>query len=219
MVLSFTRGPSPPRPSHGGSPHASASVAFTLALVAHPLCPLMHEDQLSSSALDLTMSFWPSLSAVVVPPVVPSAVVPPAAPVLAPVPMPVPPLVNVDPVGDNTLPVPAPVSIICLAEPFKLPPIADEKAYLNLSSILQYYLHCPEFSTQHLDDALVTDSRNAKASAYWEDQIRVAIQDRSLCFLFENKGSMYDGKGFKMLAALNQHCCSDSVANAFTTLM
>ncbi len=30
---------------------------------------------------------------------------------------------------------------------------------------------------------------------------------------------MYDGKGFEMLAALNQHCCPDSVVNAFTTLM
>jgi hypothetical protein len=47
----------------------------------------------------------------------------------------------------------------------------------------------------------------------------VAVQDGSLCFLFENKGLMYDRKGFKMLAALNQHCCPNSVANAFTTLM
>jgi hypothetical protein len=94
-----------------------------------------------------------------------------------------------------------------------------QKAYLNLSSTIQYYLCCPEFSTQRLDNALVTDLRNAKASAYWEGQISVAIQDVSLCFLFENKGSMYDGKGFKMLAALNQHCRPDSVANAFTTLM
>ncbi len=30
---------------------------------------------------------------------------------------------------------------------------------------------------------------------------------------------MYDGKGFEMLAALNQHCRPDSVANVFTTLM
>ncbi len=37
--------------------------------------------------------------------------------------------------------------------------------------------------------------------------------------LFENKGSMFDGKGFKMLTALNQHCRPDSVANAFTTLV
>ncbi len=30
---------------------------------------------------------------------------------------------------------------------------------------------------------------------------------------------MYDGKGFKMLSALNEHCRPNSVANAFTTLM
>ncbi len=179
----------------------------------------MHEDRLGSSALDLTMSFLPPLSAAVVPPVVPSAVVQPAAPVLLPVPVPAPPAVDVDSVGDSTLPVPALVSIIILAEPFKLPPIADAKAYLNLSNIIQYYLYCPEFSTQRLDNALMTDSRNDKASAYWEGQIRAAVQDGSLCFLFENKGSMYDGKGFKMLAALNQHCRPDSVANAFTTRM
>jgi hypothetical protein len=47
----------------------------------------------------------------------------------------------------------------------------------------------------------------------------VAIQDGSLHFLFENKGLMYDRKGFEMLAALNQHCHPNSVANAFTTLM
>ncbi len=47
----------------------------------------------------------------------------------------------------------------------------------------------------------------------------MAVQDGSLCFLFENKGLMYNGKGFEMLAALNQHCCPDLVANAFTTLL
>jgi hypothetical protein len=96
--------------------------------------------------------------------------------------------------------------MICPAEPFKLPPIADAKAYLNLYSILQYYLHCPESSTLHSDDALVTDSRNAEASAHWEGQIRMAVQDGSLHFLFKNKGSMYNGKGFKMLSVLNQYC-------------
>ncbi len=40
-----------------------------------------------------------------------------------------------------------------------------------------------------------------------------------LKFLFENKGSVYDGKGFEMLAALNRHCRPDTVANAFSTLM
>jgi hypothetical protein len=31
--------------------------------------------------------------------------------------------------------------------------------------------------------------------------------------------TLYYGKGFEMLVALDQHCCSDTVANAFTTLM
>ncbi len=113
-----------------------------LASAANPLRLLTHEDRSGSSASDLTMSFWPSLSAVVVPPVVPSAVVPPATPVLPPVLVPAPPVVDVDSVGDSTLPVPAPVLIIRSAEPFKLPPIADAKAYLNLSSIIKYYFHC-----------------------------------------------------------------------------
>ena len=86
------------------------------------------------------------------------------------------------------------------AEPFKLPPIADVKSFLNLSSIIQYYLRRPEFSTLRSDDELVTDSRNADASAYWEGQLRVALQDGLLCYLFEHKGSLYDGKGFEMLA-------------------
>ncbi len=38
-------------------------------------------------------------------------------------------------------------------------------------------------------------------------------------FLFENEGSLFDGKGFEMLADLNKHCRPDSVANAFTSLM
>jgi hypothetical protein len=113
----------------------------------------------------------------------------------------------------------APVSLICPAKPFKLPPITDYKAYLNLTSIIQYYLHCPEFSTQQLDNALVSDSRNVEASCFWEGQIRVAVQEGLLLFLFENKGSMYDGKGFEMLDALNHHCCPDTNANAFTTLL
>ena len=47
----------------------------------------------------------------------------------------------------------------------------------------------------------------------------MALRDGSLCFLFENKGEMYHGKGFEMLAALNAHCCPDTVHNAFTMLL
>ena len=47
----------------------------------------------------------------------------------------------------------------------------------------------------------------------------MAIKDGSLWFKFKNKGSLYYGKGFEMLTALDQHCCPDTVANAFTTIM
>ncbi len=94
-----------PDPSHGGSPHAPASVASTLASTAPLPCPMAHEDLSGSSALDLTMSFWPprlAVSALLVvpppptlaisaPPVVPPVVPPP------PVVSPAPPVADVDP--------------------------------------------------------------------------------------------------------------------------
>ena len=122
------------------------------------------------------------------------------------------------PVPSASAPAPA-TALIRQADPFKLPPIADTKSFINLSNIINYYLRRPEFSTQRADGLLITDSRNAEASCFWEGQIRVAVQDGSLRFLFENKGSLFDGKGFEMLAELNKHCRPDSVANAFTSLM
>ena len=203
-----------------------------LALTAPPLCPLVHEDLSSSSDLDLTMSFWPSTSAAGAPPVVPPVFPPPptsaaGAPLVVPtvvhrppVVAPAPPVANVDRQAPaNNPPSPALVSMICPTKPFKLPPIADSKAYLNLSSIIQYYLRRHEFSAQRSDGALITNSRNAEASAYWEGQVRVAVQDGSLRFLFENKSSVYHRKGFEMLGMLNEHCHPDSVANTFTTRM
>ncbi len=114
---------------------------------------------------------------------------------------------------------PSPIPTLHPAEPFRLPPILDTKTFLKLSSILQYYLRRPEFSTQCSDGEFITDAHNAEVSAYWEGQLRVAVQDGTLKFLFENKGSIYDGKGFEMLAALNLHCHPDMVANVFSTLM
>ncbi len=78
VVPSFIHGGvtlSPPRPSHGGSPHALASVAVasTFASAAPPLHPLTHEDLSASSALDLMASFWPSSLVAVAPLVVTSA--------------------------------------------------------------------------------------------------------------------------------------------------
>jgi hypothetical protein len=122
--------------------------------------------------------------------------VPPTIQVLPPVPAPALQVVDVDLQGTTIVPPSlAPVSLILPAEPFKLPAIADAKAYLNLLSIIQYYLRHHEFSSQHPDNALITDSWNVKASAYWEGQIRVAVQDGSLHFLFENKGAMYNMMG------------------------
>ncbi len=142
--------------------------------------------------------------------------VPPPPAVVAPVALPAD-AVSTD---STAVPVPpAPAPSIRPAEPFKLPAIPDVKSYLNLTSIIQYYLWRPEFSTQRSDDKLITDSRNAEASAYWEGQLRVALQDGSLCYIFKHMDLMYDGKRFEMLAALNLHCCPETVPNAFKTLM
>jgi hypothetical protein len=45
------------------------------------------------------------------------------------------------------------------------------------------------------------------------------VKDGKLCFLFENKGNIYNGRGFEMLSALNTYCCPDLVANAFSSLL
>ncbi len=82
----------------------------------------------------------------------------------------------------------------------------DAKAYLDHYSIIQYHIHHPELSTQQADDTLITNSQNLEASCFGEGQIPIKVQDSSLCFLSENKGSQYDGKGFKMMDALNHHC-------------
>jgi hypothetical protein len=123
------------------------------------------------------------------------------------------------PVISGVPPPETPMAFIRKAEPFELPAMKAAKAYLNHYSIIQYYLQHPEFSTQWADDALVTKSQKLEARCFWDGQIRVAVQDSSLLFLFKNKGSQFDGKGFEMLAALNWHCQSDLVANVFTMLM
>ena len=176
-IPAFIHGPGRTLPSHGGSPHAPASVASTLALAAPPLRPLSPEDLSGSSSSNLTMSFWPA-TPVVAPPGVavptpglvpgsPQAAaapevavhstglfpgVSPPAPMVAATVLTVPVLVVTPPVGvDATLPArlaalaPSPIPMLHPVEPFKLPPIPDTKTFLNLSSILQYYLWCPEF--------------------------------------------------------------------------
>jgi hypothetical protein len=77
----------------------------------------------------------------------------------------------------------------------------------------------PDFSTGHANDSLTTDANNQEASQAWEGKLCLAIKDGTLCFLFENKGSLYHGCGFEILATLMQHCRHDMVSNAFTSLL
>ena len=144
------------------------------------------------------------------PPVaVPSAPSPPPPGVLTPAPAPSSSQLVLSP---TTVP-------LWPSEPFKLPVIKDAKAYLDVHDMVLFYLCQHEYSTQHSDDALVTTPSNVMASLFWEGQIRNAVREGSLRFLFENKGTLYHGKGFEMLAVLDQHCRPDKIANAFSTLM
>jgi hypothetical protein len=104
-------------------------------------------------------------------------------------------------------------------EPLKLCELKDPKSFIDNWDLIQYYLRIPEFSMGCTDDALVTDSTNLEASCMWEGQLCLAVKDGLLCYLFENKGNLYNGRGFEMLAAISQHCRPDSVANAFTSLL
>jgi hypothetical protein len=70
-----------------------------------------------------------------------------------------------------------------------------------------------------LDGLLVPDLSNAEASQVWEGQLCFAVKDGSLHFLFENKGDQFHGRGFEMLATLDQHCRPDTVSNTFSSLL
>ena len=156
--------------------------------------------------------------------------VPPAVPLT---PHPVPPHVPTPPAGlaSGGIKSPPPVSSPPLvvtplmaplrpAEPIKLPALKDAKAYLDVYDIILYWLRQPEYSTQLLDESLlVTTPSNVEASLFWEGQIQAAVREGSLRFLFDNKGTLYHGKGFEMLAVLNQHCCPATIVNVFSTLM
>ena len=116
------------------------------------------------------------------------------------------------------VPPPAPVGPVW-AELLKLDSVKDAKGFLDSLETIQFYLRMPEFLTGHADDSLTTDALNVEASRVWEGQLWLAIKDGSLKFLFEHNGSLYHGCGFKMLAALMQHCRPDSVSNAFSSLL
>ena len=112
--------------------------------------------------------------------------------------------------------VPPPVPI--RAKLLKLDPIKDAKGFLDSLEQIQFYLRMPELLTGHSNDSLTTDANNLEASRAWEGQLRLAVKDGTLCFLFKNKGALFHGQGFKMLATL-MHCRPDSLSNAFTSLL
>jgi hypothetical protein len=97
-------------------------------------------------------------------------------------------------------------------EPFKLGVFKGAKK-------IQFCLRIPDISTGRSDGLLVTDPSNVEASRFWEGQLRLAVKDGSLFFLFENKGNQFHGCGFEMLATLDQHCHPNTVSNAFSSLL
>ncbi len=144
----------------------------------------------------------PAAPPVVIPLASPAAV-PEASPAVVPVASPVP---HVAPLGIH-------------AELLKLDPIKDAKAFLNSLEQIQFHLRMPEFFTGHTNASLITNLGNQEASWVWEGQLHLAVWDGTLRFLFENKGTQFHGRGFEMFATLMQHCCPDTVSNAFASLL
>jgi hypothetical protein len=116
-------------------------------------------------------------------------------------------------VSTSLTPIPVPT------ERFALPQIKSSDDYIQTRDVLLFWLCSPGFLTARSDDLLLTDERNALASQFWEGQLRAAIKDGPACFLFENTGSSFYGKGFEMLQVLDDHFCPSSISNSFTTLL
>jgi hypothetical protein len=204
-IPSFVYGGGPFSQGHGGYPRAAASVAPSLGYAGslyHPSLP--QEDHRSSSGLDITMSFSSPGPG---PPPPPSpllqmpAVYAPSAPLSPHIPL-----------------VPA-ILLTTTTKVLKLDAIKDAKAFLDSLDIIEFYLRKPEFSSGLPGGALVTTPSNLKASRLWEGQLRLAVKDGDLWFLFENKGTLFNGCSFEMLAALTAYCHPDSIANAFSSLL
>ncbi len=160
---------------------------------------------------------------VVVPAVVPAmvpAVVPPVTPAVVYVsPAMVPAAVSAAPIPIPPYMAPPVASVGVRAELLKLDLMKDAKAFLDLLEQIHFYLRIPEFSTGHANGPLTTNHGNLEASCAWEGQLRLAIKEGSPRFLFKNKGSIFHGCCFEMLNTLMQHCQSDTVSNAFTSLL
>ncbi len=190
----------PGDPGLGGYPHAPSLVASSFGALSLPLHPLPHQDARSLSDSNVSQSFGFQSQFIALPDINP---VPPVYLPSAPAP---------------SQP-PSTPSSLTRPEPFKLVKIKDAKAYLDNYNLIQYYLRIPEFSTGSSDGVLQTDPSNAEASRVWEGQIRLAVKDGSFCFLFKNKGDLFHGRGFEILAPLNQHCRPNTVSNAFSSLL
>jgi hypothetical protein len=67
---------------------------------------------------------------------------------------------------------------------FKLDSIKDAKAYLDALGIIKFYRQDPDISAGLADGMLVTTSSNFEASCIWEGQLRLAVKDGKLQFLF-----------------------------------
>jgi hypothetical protein len=204
-VPSFVYGGGPFAQGHGGYPRAAASVAPSLGYAGssyHPSLP--QEDHRSSSGSDITMSFSS----------------PGRGPPPPPSPLPQMPAVYAPsaPPGPHIPLVPA-ISSTPTTKVLKLDAIKDAKAFLDSLDIIEFYLREPEFSSGLPDGAPVTTPSNLEASRLWEGQLRLAVKDGDLRFLFKNKGTLFNGRGFEMLAALTAYCRPDSVANAFSSLL
>jgi hypothetical protein len=169
---------------HGGYPRAAALVTPSLGFVGSSIHPSLLQSNHCSSSSDITTSYS-SLGQGLPPPVLhhpwASGVILPSAP--------------------SGLAV-APSST---TKVLKLDPIKDPKAYVDALGIIKFYLRDPDFSSGLPDGALVTTPSNCEASCLWEGQLCLAVKDGKLRFLFENKGDIYNGRGFEMLSALNAY--------------
>jgi hypothetical protein len=234
----------PPAPmEHGIYPNAPASMALSVGGASTPMHSLAHADGWVSSDSDITMSALhaPPVPApmvvsvaglMVVPgpimtvpaaavafhPVIHSAILP-SAPSAAP-------LQTLPAVLPGLSPAPAlPLAATSQSlgvdayKLLQLDPIKDVKSYLAMYEVVQLYLCMDMLLTGHPDGSLRTDAANTAASHVWEFQLRLAVKDGLLRFLFKNKGDLYNGRGFEGLAALDQHCCPELVLNAFGCLM
>jgi hypothetical protein len=127
--------------------------------------------------------------------------------------------------GDASMPLwvasPAntPTPIPVPTDRFTLPAIKTGDDYLQTRDLILFWLCSLGFSTARLDELLLTDARNALASQYWEGQLRGALKDGPVCFLFKNTGFTFYGKGFEMLQVLEDHFRPSSISNSFTTLL